>query len=567
MLTRAGQRRVAGARKTLPSATAIDKGFALRVVFVRAAGAPSYAMNSRFTVLTTFCIVALAVLGTLALAVYASDAVSERQQRQQVDEFSNRALLRAELVSSEAETALRQLVRYDGTPCSDDHLKQLRQTEEQFRYVREVGWTDGVKLRCTSARGRVDTALPAPEWTSAAGFTAWQTETGKRGNERPMFNVRLGDHVVVIDPRFYLDIVPLDNTIELAVLETQDGTIISRSPGADHELLRAALQRDTNNAYFERRYYTVERSHRYPIAVVAYEPEDRVRRNPLAQLKHVLAPALVASLLGTWFVMRWRRKLRTPRNAILQGIRQRQFVAWLQPIVSLESGRCIGAEALVRWKLEDGSVIAPDTFIAMAESLGLIEPITDQVVHSVFDGAGSVLARRRDLHVSINLAGEDLVGTRVLDTLKDCFRKYAVRPEQIWFEVIERMLIDTARSTPALAAYRAAGHRIFIDDFGTGYSSLSYLQDLPVDGIKIDRSFIRSYAKGEEMNKIVPHVIEMARSLDLAMVAEGVETRAQADYLREHGVQYAQGWLYAKAMPADEFVRYLERESARAREA
>jgi len=281
----------------------------------------------------------------------------------------------------------------------------------------------------------------------------------------------------------------------------------------------------------------------------------------------VLAPALVASAIGTWLVMRWRRKLRTPRSVLLQAIRQRQFEAWLQPLVSLESGRCVGAEALARWKLEDGTVVAPDAFIPMAESLGLIEPITDQVVHSVFEGLGSLLARRRDLHVSINLSGEDLTTTRLLDTLKASLAKYAVRPEQIWFEAIERALVDTARAAPAIEAYRAAGHRIFIDDFGTGYSSLSYLQELPVDGIKIDKTFIPSLASGEETNKIVPHIIEMARSLDLAMVAEGVETEAQAGYLRERGVQYAQGWLYAKAMPADEFLRYLAREAQMARTA
>ncbi|MFP4903039.1 EAL domain-containing protein, partial [Paraburkholderia sp. BR14261] len=318
--------------------------------------------------------------------------------------------------------------------------------------------------------------------------------------------------------------------------------------------------------YFEGRYYVVERSSRYPIAVVAYEPEDRMRRDVPAQLRTLLPPALVLSAIGTWLVLRWRRTLRTPRNAMLQGIRRRQFVAWLQPLVSLESGRCVGAEALVRWKLEDGTLVAPDTFIPMAESLDLIEPITDQVIRSVFEGVGAMLARRRDLHVSLNLAGKDLAGTRVLQTLKASLAKYGVRPEQIWFEAIERTLMDTASSAPVLEAFRAAGHRIFIDDFGTGYSSLSYLQALPVDGIKIDRSFLLSLASGEETNKIVPHIIEMARSLDLLMVAEGVETEAQAQYLRERGVQFAQGWLYAKAMPADEFLRYLEREAARTRE-
>ncbi|MEX3915236.1 EAL domain-containing protein [Paraburkholderia sp. BR10872] len=522
-------------------------------------------MSSRLTALTTYCVVAFAVLATLTAAVYASDAVNERQQRQQVDVFSNRALLRAELVTSEADSALRQLMSYPDTPCTNDHMQRLRQVEEQFRYIREVASTHDMRLRCSSLHGAVDIALPPPEWTYAGGFTAWHTEVGKRGNERQMLNVRLGNHVVVIDPRFYLDIVPLDDTIKLTVLETQHGAVISSWPHTDDALVRAALQR-TGSPYFEGRYYVVERSSRYPIAVVAYEPEDRMRRDVPAQLRTLLPPALVLSAIGTWLVLRWRRTLRTPRNAMLQGIRRRKFVAWLQPLVSLESGRCVGAEALVRWKLEDGTLVAPDTFIPMAESLDLIEPITDQVIRSVFEGVGAMLARRRDLHVSLNLAGKDLAGTRVLQTLKASLAKYGVRPEQIWFEAIERTLMDTASSAPVLEAFRAAGHRIFIDDFGTGYSSLSYLQALPVDGIKIDRSFLLSLASGEEMNKIVPHIIEMARSLDLLMVAEGVETEAQAQYLRERGVQFAQGWLYAKAMPADEFLRYLEREAARTRE-
>lgn len=524
-------------------------------------------MSSRFTALTTFCLVAFAILATLTAAVYASDAVDERQKRDQVDVFSSRALMRAELVTSEAESALRQLLPYGSGPCTSDHLQRLRQVEEQFRYIREVAWTDGARLRCTSQRGAVDTDLPPPEWTYADGFTAWHSEVGKPGNERRMLNLRLGNHVVVIDPRFYLDIVPLDDAIQLVVLETQHGGVISSWANADYAIARAALKRTNSSPYFEGRYYVVERSGHFPIAVVAYEPEDRMRRDLPAQLRTLLPPALVLSAFGTWLVMRWRRKLRTPRNAILQGIRRRQFVAWLQPLVSLESGRCVGAEALVRWKLEDGTIVAPDTFIPMAESLGLVEPITDQVVRSVFEGVGAVLARRRDLHVSLNLAGTDLAGTRVLEVLKVSLDKYAVRPEQIWFEAIERTLIDTAGSAPVLEAFRAAGHRIFIDDFGTGYSSLSYLQELPVDGIKIDRSFIRSLASGEDTNKIVPHVIDMARSLDLLMVAEGVETEPQAQYLRERGVQYAQGWLYAKAMPAEEFLRYLEREASRTRKA
>ncbi|MEI7293213.1 EAL domain-containing protein [Paraburkholderia tropica] len=515
-------------------------------------------MKRRLTALTTFCLVALALSATLAAVTYASDAVVERNQRQQVDEYSRRALMRAELVTNDAVAALRALTSLDNTPCTPAHLQALRQTEEQFRYIRNVAWTDGETIRCSSLHGNVARTLPPAEWSYGADFSAWHSEIGKRGNELRMLSIRLGAHIVVIDPRFYLDIVPLDDTIELALLESGDGTIIARWPRANAELVQAAFTREGGKPFFEKRYYVVERSRRYPIAVIAYEPADRVRPDMLAQLRLFAVPALLASGFLTWLVLRWRRKLRTPRSALLEGIRRRQFAAWLQPIVDLQSGRCVGAEALVRWTLEDGTVISPDSFIPMAESLGLIHAITDRVIESVFEGVGALLAKRRDLHVSINLTRDDLTSSRALQTLQSGFAKHDVHRDQIWFECIERAFIDASETAPVLQRYRDAGHKILIDDFGTGYSSLSYLQDLPVDGIKIDKAFVNALATGAEVNAIVPHIIGIAHELGLMMIAEGVEVEQQAEYLRERGVQFAQGWLYAKAMPAAEFARWVE---------
>jgi sensor c-di-GMP phosphodiesterase-like protein len=515
-------------------------------------------MKSRLSVLAIFCLVALSVCATLAAIVWAADTVVEQHQRAQIDEYSRRALVRAELVTAEAEAALRTLASDDTTPCTPDHLQAMRRVEEQYRYIRNVAWTDGATIRCSSLRGMVASALPPAQWRYPDGFSAWSTETGKRGNETRMLNIRYGNHIVVVDPRFYLDIVPLDDTIELALLESLEGAIVTRWPRADAALMRAALFRESTAGFYEQRYYVVDRSQRFPLAVVAYEPADRVRPDIAAQFKLFLAPALLASALGTWLILRWRRKLRTPRHALLQGIRQRQFTAWFQPLVELRTGRCVGAEALVRWTLADGTVIAPDTFIPMAESLGLIQPITDLVIQSVFAGAGDLLAQRRDLHISINVTRDDLISSRFLHTLSACFIDHDVHAEQIWFECIERAFIDAQQLGPVLQSYRDAGHKVFIDDFGTGYSSLAYLHALPVDGIKIDKSFINALTSGSEVNAIVPHIIGIAHELKLAMVAEGVEIEPQAAYLREHGVQFAQGWLYAKAMPAAEFVRWVE---------
>lgn len=515
-------------------------------------------MKSSLSALATFGLIALGACVTLTAIVWVADTVVEQHQRAQVDEYSRRALVRAELVTAEAEAALRTLASDASTPCTPGHLQAMRRVEEQYRYIRNVAWADGERIQCSSSRDLAGSALPAAQWTYNDGFSAWSTEVGKRGNEMRMLNIRYGNHIVVVDPRFYLDIVPLNDTIELALLESLDGAIVTRWSHADAALMRAALFRAPATSFFDQRYYVVDRSQRYPLAVVAYEPADRVRPDLAAQIKLLVVPALLASALATWLVRRWRRKLRTPRHALLEGIRQRQFAAWFQPLVDLRTGRCVGAEALVRWTLADGTVVAPDTFISMAESLGLIQPITDLVIQSVFSGAGPLLARRRDLHISINVTRDDLVSSRFLHTLKACSARFDVRADQIWFECIERAFIDAQLLGPVLQSYRDAGHKVFIDDFGTGYSSLAYLHALPVDGIKIDQSFVNALTSGSEVNAIVPHIIGIAHELKLAMVAEGVESEAQAVYLREHGVEFAQGWLYAKAMPATEFIHWIE---------
>ena len=122
-------------------------------------------------------------------------------------------------------------------------------------------------------------------------------------------------------------------------------------------------------------------------------------------------------------------------------------------------------------------------------------------------------------------------------------------------ELTEREFADPKNSAPFIAKYRQAGHSIYIDDFGTGYSSLSYLQDLDVDILKIDKSFVDAL----EYNNVTPHIIEIAKTLKLEMVAEGIETENQEAWLRQHGVQYGQGWLYSKALPKAEFILWAEK--------
>jgi len=172
-----------------------------------------------------------------------------------------------------------------------------------------------------------------------------------------------------------------------------------------------------------------------------------------------------------------------------------------------------------------------------------------------------MLASDRSLHVALNLAAADVSSGRLIPTLLSEIRRLNVLPAQIWLEVTERCLVDLAPAKLTLERARSAGFVVALDDFGTGYSSLQYLQQLPLDVLKIDRSFVEQISEAEDKALLVTHVIQMGHALRLTLIAEGVETPTQLDYLRAKKVRYAQGWLFAKAMDCAVFKQlYLERQ-------
>jgi diguanylate cyclase (GGDEF)-like protein len=241
------------------------------------------------------------------------------------------------------------------------------------------------------------------------------------------------------------------------------------------------------------------------------------------------------------------------------AIEKEELVLHYQPKAQLESGCIVGVEALVRWQHPERGFIPPNEFVPIAERTGLIKPLSRYVLETALRQCGAWRAAGLDLHVAVNLTVPDLLDLELPDLIGTFLAEGSVRPDQLELEITEStILADPFRVRQVLTRLNAMGLRLAIDDFGTGYSSLAYLRRLPVQTIKIDRSFVMAMCENASDATIVRSTIDLGRNLGLQVVAEGVETQEAWDALRLQGCTLAQGYLIGKPMPPDELVSLLE---------
>ena len=244
------------------------------------------------------------------------------------------------------------------------------------------------------------------------------------------------------------------------------------------------------------------------------------------------------------------------RDALEQG----QFELYYQPQVSLLTRRLLGAEALIRWNHPQKGRMLPGEFIPMAEESGLIVPIGEWVVRTACQDIRSWHEQRyRPISLSVNLSGRQFREDGLIELVARILRETQADPDMLEFEITESVLMDDAESTIArLASLSSMGIHLAIDDFGTGYSSMSYLKRFPVDRLKIDHSFIRDIPHDPDDVAITVATIQMARGLKLDVIAEGIETAAQAQFLREQGCEVGQGYLYSVPISKRELETLLK---------
>ncbi len=243
-----------------------------------------------------------------------------------------------------------------------------------------------------------------------------------------------------------------------------------------------------------------------------------------------------------------------------RAIERNEFCNFYQPIVSLDSGRVVGFEALLRWRHPTKGMIAPEEFIFVAEETGMIRELGWWSLREACRQMSSWRARSEaylDLTVSVNLSAKQLLQPHLVDDMKKLLRDVTLPPEALKLEITESaVMADPAAAAEMLQQIKSLGISLAIDDFGTGYSSLSYLHRFPLDTLKIDRSFISGENDGDSM-EIARTIMPMAKNLRLDVVAEGVETLEQVALLKRLQCKYAQGYYFSKPLPPEDVTPIL----------
>ncbi|MCO5387997.1 MAG: EAL domain-containing protein [Desulfosporosinus sp.] len=245
------------------------------------------------------------------------------------------------------------------------------------------------------------------------------------------------------------------------------------------------------------------------------------------------------------------------RKALIRG----EFVLHYQPQVNLDTGHIVGLEALLRWNSVEFGLVSPAAFIPVAEETGLIIPIGEWVLRTA-------CAQNKDwqdqgfipLRIAVNISARQFQEPGFIKLVKQVLQETKLDPQWLELEITERIAMEKGEITlKMLAAFKELGIRISIDDFGTGFSSLNYLSRMPIDTLKIGQTFIQDISSGENGKEVVTAIIQLAKNLQLKVIAEGVETNNQCSFLKDKLCDEMQGYLFSKAVPSEEAEKLFER--------
>lgn len=496
----------------------------------------------------------LMMAGSLFVAVHQV----EQNESLEMNAQGARFLARLEQLFGQLRESLDDLEAQPLRGCDEGMIAALQQVTFDYRFVYEAAYMDGSRI-CSNRPRQEGLSVIRPPDIKGPTYSYWLNTTTEPDENRAALMLGRGNFRVATSRGHLTDMVDLPPGSSLLVILDHGARAIpvlgayqvwppsepwpAKSTGALQVTQNRLIYRmPTNNPEYQ---------------LVLTSPRT-VMSVPAVWWWLLPASLAVGAFVGflVFLLVRQRQSL----DAELQGaIRRGELQVLYQPIFDLQSRQCVGAEALLRWRRPDGTLTSPDLFIPMAENTGQIRQMTDFVLQRLLEQLGQLLRANPQLYISVNLAACDVMVPRIGQVMARLLTLHRVAAKQIAFEVTERGLIDVEVARENLQALRNVGHQVLIDDFGTGYCSLAYLQTLPVDCLKIDKAFIDALGHDAASSGVAPHIIHMAQALQLKVIAEGIEHESQAAFLSSEGVKFGQGWLFAHALSAVQFIELITR--------
>jgi sensor c-di-GMP phosphodiesterase-like protein len=500
----------------------------------------------------------IAALASASILFAASFALIIHQvqqtESQQMNASGQRFLARLEQIFGQLREGVDALQAQPLRGCSPQMLQALQQVGFDNRFVFEAAYVDNEQI-CSNRPGPSVADLTRPADIQGPTYSYWLNTTAQPNDSLAVLMLGRGAFRVATSRGHLTDVVDLPPGGSLLVVLDQGRLAVpvlgpaqpwppasGWEPGAGDALLVS----DSRLIY-----RMTTKSPDYQLVMIT--PRSSLLPK-LSSAPWLLFPAsVVVALCIGWLVLQLVRQRRSMGGELHGALRRGELQVLYQPIFDLNNRRCVGAEALVRWRRPDGTLTSPELFIPLAENTGQIREITDFVLQQLLEQLSSLLRANPHLYISVNLAACDVMEPRIGLVVSGLLEHHRVSASQIAFEVTERGLIDVVVARENLQSLRDVGHQVLIDDFGTGYCSLAYLQTLPVDCLKIDKAFIDALGHDAASSGVAPHIIRMAHALELRVIAEGIENEAQAMLLNSEGVKYGQGWLFAHALNARQF--------------
>jgi sensor c-di-GMP phosphodiesterase-like protein len=270
---------------------------------------------------------------------------------------------------------------------------------------------------------------------------------------------------------------------------------------------------------------------------------------------------LLMSALLLWLLVRIVRRRSSLEAALQTAIKRDELEIHYLPTIDIVSNRCVGGEALVRWRHPERGLLPPAVFIGLAEETGLIIQMTHWLLRRVAAEIASRFSGRSGMHFGVNLTARHFRNDDIVREVREALAAAQLPATTLVLEATERQMLDDGEGEPAMvmARLRALGCALAVDDFGTGHNGLAFLQKFDLDYVKIDKLFVETIGTDAVSRPVLDAIIDLGQRLGVTLIAEGVETPDQLAYLRDRGVRYAQGYLFAKPMPFAAFAGFVER--------